>query len=106
MVNIALVVADLLVLFSALFGIQAVLMFSKTNIDNDFVGLKIKEKHKLRLLYSTIFLGTTITLMAIIQMVTFTTTPISYLDLAMLAVYLALLSSTYSWYSFLKDTKR
>jgi hypothetical protein len=96
----------LLALLAVYFGVRAILMFKKTNIGEVVADLNAKEKHKLRLLYSTVFLGSTIVSLSIIQAVNLSVIQILYSDLALLAVNLAFLFSAYSWYSFLKDLQQ
>jgi hypothetical protein len=96
----------LLVLLAVYFGVRAVLMFKRTNIGEVVADLNAKEKHKLRLLYSTVFLGATIMSVSIIQAANLSVIQIPYSDLAMSAVNLAFLFSAYTWYSFLKDLQR
>ncbi|MFQ5800518.1 MAG: hypothetical protein ACE5HH_02205 [Candidatus Hydrothermarchaeales archaeon] len=82
-------------------------MFKKTSIGEVVNELNTKEKHKLRLLYATVFLGATLITQSIIQgMIYLAGTPISYSELAMSAVYLSFLFITYAWYRFLKDIGR
>jgi hypothetical protein len=93
----------LLVLFAVYFGLRAVIMFKRTNIGEVVADLNAKEKHKLRLLYSTVFLGSTIVSLSFIQAVNLSVIQIHSSELALSAVNLAFLFSAYTWYSFLKE---
>ncbi|MHA2220421.1 MAG: hypothetical protein ACXACY_31515 [Candidatus Hodarchaeales archaeon] len=93
----------LLVLFAVYFGLRAVIMFKRTNIGEVVADLNAKEKHKLRLLYSTVFLGSTIVSLSFIQAVNLSVIQIHSFELALSAVNLAFLFSAYTWYSFLKE---
>jgi hypothetical protein len=116
-VKLLLLFDGLLVLFSAYFGTRAILMFRKTDIGRVVDKLNTDEKHKLMLLYSSVFLGVTLITLSIVQGMIYLmdtriscselviTTVYSCSELVMSAVYLSFLAITYSWNSFLKDLR-
>lgn len=94
----------LLVILSIIFGSQAVLMFNEKGMGEVLEGLHKMENHKKRLLYASVFLGSTLIALSIVQGARYVSEiQISYIDLAILFVNLSFLGITYSWYAFLKD---
>ena len=104
--NIFLILDVLLVILSLYFGINAALMFNTLPMGEVIQGITTQKKHKTRLLYSTVFMGSTLTVLSIVQGIRYLNgIIISYSELAILAVNLSFLAITYTWYSFLMDIR-
>jgi hypothetical protein len=66
-VELTLVINGLFVPLSIYFGAQALLMFNKMKFGNVLNRLGEQEKHKNRLLYASLFLGSALVLLSIVQ---------------------------------------
>ncbi|GBE18781.1 MAG TPA: hypothetical protein ENH13_06230 [Euryarchaeota archaeon] len=114
-VELTLLINGLLIFLSIYFGVQALLMFKKMGLGDIFKRLAEQEKHKLRLLYASVFLGSTLIAFSIFQGARYLVgiaasctglISISCSDLLFFAVNLSLLAITYAWYGFLRDASR
>jgi hypothetical protein len=95
-----------LALLATFFGAQALIIFKKYSIRQVIDKLNSREKHKHRLFYSTVLLGSTLSALSIIQggkYLVGINISTSYIELFWSVVYLSLLGSAYSWYGFMKD---
>ncbi len=105
--ELTLVINGLFALLSIYFGTQALFMFNKMSFGNVLNRLDELEKHKIRLLYASLFLGSTLVSLSIVQGFKYLENiSVPYMDVVFFAVTLSLLSITYVWYAFLKDIKR
>ncbi len=82
-------------------------MFNKMSFGNVLNRLGEMEKHKIRLLYASLFLGSTLVALSIVQGLKYLgNISVPNMDVAFIAVILSFLAITYTWYGFLKDVNR
>ncbi len=96
----------LLVLISAYFGLKAVKMWKKCSVEDIFKMMSEDIKHKMRLFYSSLFLGVMMATLSVVHALQYVMErpDIGAVDAILTSLlFLSIVILTHSWHVFLKD---